>query len=670
MSNRAAPQPLKSDDSATLSRRQFLKGSLAVVGAASASFVLSRCDSEPGTAQPKLQDTLPATPEGKRPNILILLCDEMRFPPVYESEATREFRRKYLQTQNLLRSNGVEFEHHYVASAACVPSRASLLTGHYPSLHGTSQTYGGAKDASDPGVFWLDPDGVPTFGDYFRAAGYRTYWRGKWHISAADMVIPGTHTPLPSYDTTTGARDPATEGLYAAADRLDPFGFSGWIGPEPHGASPLDSGSSVPDGQQGRDIVYAQQTMKLIQELDQDPSSAPWLVVSSFVNPHDICLWGLWANRDPRLEFHVEEIVPFDKANPGKQQLFEPELFDRTLNDDLTTKPGCQMSFQESYAQWFQPILENPVTLNQYYRYYYQLHKNVDQEMMKVFEALLGSRFKDDTIVVFTSDHGDVLGAHGNLHQKFYQTYEETVRVPLIIWSPKLFSGQRVIEALTSHIDLVPTLLGLAGIDPEPIRKQLALDYSDARPFVGRDLSAIILGQAEPTSVNEPVFFMTDDDAASGLNSDNWMGIAKDSVIQPNHIETVVARLDDGKVWKYSRYFDNPQFWTNPGTPGDPGVKNVIQKQVDPNPRPDDPQPAMVRVEVTVKVTPVPEEFEMYNLADDPMELKNLYNATNPLPEQLVLAQLLQEQCAQKRLTPCSGDVKGQPICSQTACSE
>ena len=256
------------------------------------------------------------------------------------------------------------------------------------------------------------------------------------------------------------------------------------------------------------------------------------------------------------------------------------------------------------------------------------------------------------------------------MHQKMYQAYEETVRVPLIIWSPKLFSSPRAIEALTSHIDLVPTLLGLAGIDPEPIRKQLALDYSDARPFVGRDLSSLILGQVDPTSLNEPVFFMTDDDAARGLNSDNWMGIAKDSVIQPNHIEAVVARLDDGKVWKYTRYFDNPQFWTSPGTPGDPGVQDVIKQQVDPNPGPDDPQPATVGLEVTVKVMPVPDEFEMYNLTDDPLELNNLYNATDPLPEQGVLEQLLQQQCAQKRLTPCSGDVPGQPICGQAACSE
>ena len=69
-----------------------------------------------------------------------------------------------------------------------------------------------------------------------------------------------------------------------------------------------------------------------------------------------------------------------------------------------------------------------------------------------------------------------------------------------------------------------------------------------------------------PNSVNDPLYFMTDDDPSRGLNQENWTGIGYASVVQPNHIESVIARLN-GKVWKYSHYFDNPQFWTTPGTP-------------------------------------------------------------------------------------------------------
>ena len=85
--------------------------------------------------------------KGNRPNFLILMCDEMRFPPIYESQATKAFRQQYLQTQNSLRQNGIDFQRHYAASVACSPSRASICTGHYPSLHGVTQTTGAAKES-------------------------------------------------------------------------------------------------------------------------------------------------------------------------------------------------------------------------------------------------------------------------------------------------------------------------------------------------------------------------------------------------------------------------------------------------------------------------------------------------------------------------------------------
>ena len=164
---------------------------------------------------------------------------------------------------------------------------------------------------------------------------------------------------------------------------------------------------------------------------------------------------------------------------------------------------------------------------------------------------------------------------------------------------------------------------------------------------------------------------MTDDDPSRGLNQDNWTGIATNSVKQPNHLETVIARLDSGsgpKVWKYTRYFDNPQFWSEPGTPnGTSSVQDVIQLQKEDIPT----KPGTYRIpyEATVKQTPVDDQFEMYNVTDDPMELTNLYNDPGYANEQSTLATLLQQQCAQKRLTPCSGNVPGQPTCGQVSCS-
>ena len=81
----------------------------------------------------------------RRPNILLILTDQQHHPPPYESEELAEYRREHLAGVERLRQNGVSFRHHYPMSAACAPSRASLLTGQYPSLHGVTQTDGIAK---------------------------------------------------------------------------------------------------------------------------------------------------------------------------------------------------------------------------------------------------------------------------------------------------------------------------------------------------------------------------------------------------------------------------------------------------------------------------------------------------------------------------------------------
>jgi choline-sulfatase len=535
-------------------RRDFLASTAATLGALGMPTLASAAPSARASAN---------AGKGRKPNFLFIMVDEMRYPPVYESSELKAFRSTYLKTQNALRATGVEFNRHYAASVACVPGRASIYTGHYPSLHGVTQTTGAAKESFDPDMFWLDPNSVPTIGDYFRAAGYSTFWKGKWHASDADMLIPGTHSQLVSY-TSTGQRDPAAEALYLAAQRLDRYGFSGWIGPEPHGKSPYNTGSSAKDAP-GRDAAFSQYAQELIAQLDHDNSTKPWFAVVSFVNPHDITLYGLWTNlqiHDPNqaseFEFDVEPVVPVNLFDP-QAQLSEQEL--------LLTKPHCQRDYQQSYKQWIQPIVD----IKQYQRYYYQLHKNVDEQMYGVYQALMNSRFRDNTIVIFTSDHGDLLNAHGGMHQKWYQAYEESIHVPLIISNPAMFKEPRSIDALTSHVDLLPTMLGLAGADANALLSVVAADHSDALPFVGRDLSAVVTGAASPATLSDPLYFMTDDDPSRGLNQDNWTGIAYNSVSQPNHIETVIATLN-GEVWKYSRYYDNPQFWSTPNDPNDPNA--------------------------------------------------------------------------------------------------
>lgn len=574
----------------------------------------------------------------QRPNILFLIVDEQRFPTVYETELLKEWRKKNLITQEFLKEKGMTFLNHYIGSTACSPSRTTLFTGQYPSLHGVTQTTGAAKGAFDANVYWLDHNTVPTLGNYFRAAGYRTFWKGKWHLSDEDILIPGTHEALPSYNTKSGIPVRKYEKLYEEANRLNAYGFVGWIGPEPHGADPRNSGSSAAVGLSGRDEIYAAQAVELIQSLEKEPkeNQQPWLIVSSLVNPHDITLFGQLSQMSPNYNFDIDPSVPDIPSAP-------------TVNENLETKPTAQDSYRKAYQHAFQPTFNT----NYYRKLYYSLHKTVDQELYKIYTALLKSRFYENTIIVFTSDHGSLLGAHGGLFQKWHNAYEEALHVPLIIHSPKLFHEPKKTDMLTSHLDIVPTLLSLANIDAKNLQEKLRKTHSEVHAFVGKDLTPLLYGENNFPRANEPLYFMTDDEVTKGLNQFTFHGDPYTSVIQPNHLESVIVKLATGEdkameIWKFTRYFDNPQFWSNPNNEDTEASQKFTTSLSD--------QLTATLSISTTKTEPVPDQFELYNLSKDPLEQNNLahpkYATANSKTVQLLLLKLLQQQRREKRLYP------------------
>ncbi len=270
---------------------------------------------------------------------------------------------------------------------------------------------------------WLDPDAVPTLGDWFRAGGYRTHYRGKWHVSHASLEIPGGHEGLQASDDDGRLIASAVEA-YRKADRLDPFGFSGWIGREPHGAAKSDCGTV-------RDGVFAEQVVELFGELARASSEGPWLAVASFVNPHDIVFAG--GLYELLLGFGPPDDTVPDIAEAPSQA------------DSFAGRPACQELFK---AVWPRMIADQPADLA-YRRLYYYLHKIVDQAIGRILDALEASGMADDTIVVFTSDHGDMLGAHGGLQQKWCNAFDETTRVPLLVTGP----GVTPVPGGLSHAD-------------------------------------------------------------------------------------------------------------------------------------------------------------------------------------------------------------------------
>jgi arylsulfatase A-like enzyme len=546
-------------------------------------------------------------PNGQRPNFLVILVDEDRYPPPYETPEIRQFRAEQLKGQNAIRAQGVELHRHYAASTACAPSRTSLFTGQYPSLHGVTQTDGVYKEPDDPDMHWLLANGVPTMGDYFRAAGYRTFYKGKWHITHADLIDPTTEEPLPTVDEEKKPI-PANIEAYLAADPLHAHGFAGWVGPEPHGSSKTNTGLY-------RDGEFARQALEQLDRLEAEHRAGvtqPWLLVASFVNPHDIVLFGLpW--RSFGLDF-ADDTVPA-VANPP------------TRHEDLATKPQAQKSYADKYGTFLLPQPTLPI----YRRFYYYLQKQVDAHLAALYERLRRSPFFESTVVIFTSDHGDMLGAHGGMHQKWHSAYEEAIHVPLVIANPHL-GPPRGAQVLSSHVDLLPTMLGLAGLDPAPLAETLKRDHREVRPLVGRDLSPLLRGETLPDA---PLFFMTDDEISEGQGHRRPRDMGP--VVQPNHIETVVATLagsGGSGVWKYSRYFDNPDFWTVPHE------RDEVTEERG----------------ATVRTQPLPDEPELYDVGADPHEERNLaHPAHRSEATKAVEAEmrgLLDDQRAAKRLRP------------------
>jgi arylsulfatase A-like enzyme len=496
----------------------------------------------------------------------------------------------------------LELHRHYAGSTACVPSRATLFTGQYPSLHGVSKTDGIAKKNTDPAMGWLDPDEVPTLGDWFRAGGYQTHYRGKWHVSHSDLTIPGGHESLMASDDDGNLIASAVDA-YRKADRLDPYGFSGWLGREPHGAAKADCGTI-------RDGVFAEQVVDLFHELADASSAGPWLAVASFVNPHDIAFaGGLY-----------EALLGFDPPDGRVPDIAEAP----SQSDSFAGRPACQEQFKRV---WPAMTAEQPADLA-YRRLYYYLHQLVDDAIGRILDALRSSGMADDTIVVFTSDHGDLLGAHGGLQQKWCNAYDEATRVPLLVAGPGVTPIAGGISTPTSHVDLIPTLMGLAGIDVERAAAGVAATHSEAHPLPGRDLSGVITGKVPVDAVGDPIYFMTEDDVTRGLTQNNLLtGAPFEPVENPCFIESVIATLPTGadgadELWKLNHYYERLDDWNEAH-----GIKK--------NP---------------FAAPPAESVYEMHNLTADPEEREN--RAADAPSELSRLTAVLDAVRDEKRLVP------------------
>ncbi|CAN5856100.1 sulfatase-like hydrolase/transferase [soil metagenome] len=542
-----------------------------------------------------------------RPDIIIVMTDEERAVPPYESPDVLRWRDRTLSGRKWFDDHGVSFGRHYTGSLACVPSRPTIFTGQYPDLHGVTQTDGIGKMFDDSRMRWLRPGEVPTLGNWFRAAGYDTHYDGKWHISHADLPGPDGRGALATNDDD-GVVDPDAAQRYLDADPLAPYGFSGWVGPEPHGASLANSGFR-------RDPLIADRVVAWLHDRYTrrragDPAALrPFLLVASFVNPHDIVLFPTWVRRSP-LEPSLLDPPPVPAAP--------------TADEDLAEKPAAQIAFREAYYSGYGPAAAISRVYNgnaaRYRELYYRLHAEVDGPIDRVRRAVTDGG-SDNAVLVRTSDHGELLGAHGGLHQKWFNLYDEATRVPFVIARIGAAATEpRTVTAPTSHVDIVPTLLGAAGVDIAAVATVLAQSFSEVHDLPGRDLMPVVDGA--PADEARAVYLMTRDNMLEGDSGASGLGRRLKQTVKPpaplriqlpahvaSNFEGLVVRVaetdaDGGAdhLWKLVRTFDDPATWT------EPGVRHLAANGLGGD---------------AYRMSPLDDQWELYDLSADPVEAVN-----------------------------------------------
>ncbi|MFZ2452569.1 MAG: sulfatase-like hydrolase/transferase [Methylovulum miyakonense] len=551
-----------------------------------------------------------------RPNILFILVDQMRYPPHYPDDPLDplyqilRFQKGDLQDNpyadlfpgfRLLRDHGVSLQNHTTSSIACVPSRSTIMTGQYSARSGVTQTEGMFKVDTDPAFPWLPQDGVPTMGDWFRAAGYETHYFGRWDLSNPPMA------------------------------NLEQWGFSNW-----EYSYPSDQRFGTPNLGVYRDKSYTDLVNTFLRRKalgveaniinSNNATNAtfdqrPWLAVASFVNPHDIGAYpfpwrpGVEApGPEAQNARPPERITPYGAPtkgrhsqppayggkpatyrvplNPGGFKLDKVKL-PASWSSDLKGKPDCQYDYSYKFQlalttlRGQNAVIPSPYPFkmqkdaedwySSYLEFYLYLQYLVNLEVSAVLERLYESGLAENTIVVFTSDHGELAGAHGGQLEKWHGAYQESIHVPAIISSPRVNHRKemRIVETHTTHVDWIPTLLGLAGYD-ENDQASLAkfIQGHDVRPLAGEDLSHVIRHGAE--SKRQGVLFVSDDNITAPLDTNyiqdkyNWYLditqrltsptgeptphqplIVPGPVVQPNHVQSYFEN-----PWKLVRYWD------------------------------------------------------------------------------------------------------------------
>ena len=432
-----------------------------------------------------------------RPNILWYCTDQQRFDTI------KALGNPYVDTPNIdkLVESGVAFTHAYCQSPICTPSRSSFLTGLYPArLHNT-------RNGND-----TFPDAPPLITKLIADAGYRCGNIGKFHLtSSGHRTEPRLDDGMTYWQFSHAPRDDWEEGHH----------YADWVREQGGNLDSMrDSPERVPP-------EYHQTTWatECALEFIDAKSPEPWLLCVNIYDPHPPFI-------PPK--FYADMFVAEDMPGPYYRE------------EDLETqKKLAGIDFQ---GEALPPEGHDAKRMQ---AFYYAMIKQIDDQFQRVVEHLEATEQLENTVIIFTSDHGESLGDHGLL-QKGCRFYEGLVRIPLILSWPGHFLNTVQRHALVELLDLTSTIVELAGLEqPEYMQGKSLLPLLTEASAIDQHREFV---RSEYFDALDP--FFTDGSGAFATMYRNRQ--YKLSVYHGHNIGELYHLEED--PWEFNNLWDNPDY--------------------------------------------------------------------------------------------------------------
>ena len=391
----------------------------------------------------------------KKPNVVLIISDQQRSDTI-PGAGQNPIRTPHLEW---LLESSICFDRAYCTTPMCSPARSSILTGLYPHATGMVANYQERPISNEIRLF----PGVKVLADYLQPLDYICAYTGKWHLGTG-----GDRRGFTDLVTRAGIHDydvghPEQNDMLRFAGKIG-VGLGGKLKGNDVDKSDYDQrtkvGSSLLPMAFHRSMRDAVQAATFIR--DQTTEERPFALVYSCYEPHPpfAC---------PR---------PFDSMYDPDDMVLPATRRSRTGADVLHDRNDWQLQSADEFSD---------TDLQGMWAGYCGAVSYVDHLVGTILEALIDTDQLDDTLLIFTSDHGEMLGSHGLLF-KGSVLFEELVNIPLIVRPPGGLADDRRTQELVSHVDLVPTIVGwCAGSAPGEIQGKDIRDLCEGGDSPVRD---------------------------------------------------------------------------------------------------------------------------------------------------------------------------------------